>query len=112
MNITSKIAVATVALAFSSGAAFAATASDNWDNSCASCHGSDGKAQTKTGKKLKIKYYTDAAVQATLKDDEMTKAITEGIKGDNGKDKMKGFKDDLSADEIKDLVGFIRKFKA
>jgi cytochrome c6 len=111
MNTLNKIAVAAVALAISSGAAYAATASDNWDNSCASCHGSDGKGQTKTGKKLKIKDYTDAAVQASLKDEEISKAITEGIKGDNGKDKMKGFKDDLSADEIKDLVSYVRKFK-
>jgi len=42
----------------------------------------------------------------------MVKAITDGIKGDNGKEKMKSFKDDLSGDEIKDLVGYIRKFKA
>jgi len=30
----------------------------------------------------------------------------------DGKEKMKGFKADLTADEIKDLVAFIRKFKA
>ncbi len=112
MKIPTKLALAAAALALISGGAYAASASDNWDNSCASCHGSDGKAQTKTGKKLKIKDYTDAAVQAQLKDDEMIKSITEGIKGDNGKEKMKSFKDELSADEIKDLVGFIRKFKA
>ncbi len=113
IKTTHKTAVAIVALAFTAGAAYAATAtaSDNWDSSCASCHGSDGKAQTKTGKKLKIKDYTDAQVQAALKDEDMIKAITEGIKGDNGKDKMKGFKDDLTADEIKDLVTFVRKFK-
>jgi cytochrome c553 len=112
MKIITKIAVAAAATALIAGGAYAASASDNWDNSCASCHGSDGKGQTKTGKKLKIKDYTDASVQAGLKDDEMAKAITEGIKGDNGKEKMKSFKDDLSADEVKDLVGFIRKFKA
>jgi len=112
MKISTKLAVASAALALIAGSSYAASASDNWDNSCASCHGADGKAQTKTGKKLKIKDYTDAAVQAGLKDDEMTKAITEGIKGDNGKEKMKAFKDELSADEIKDLIGFIRKFKA
>ena len=112
MKITTKIAVATLVLAVASGASYAATASDNWDNSCASCHGADGKGQTKTGKKLKIKDYTDAAVQAGLKDEDMTKAITDGVKGDNGKEKMKAFKDELSADEIKDLVSFVRKFKA
>ena len=112
MKIITKIAVAAAATALIAGGAYAASASDNWDNDCASCHGSDGKGQTKTGKKLKIKDYTDASVQAALKDEDITKAITEGIKGDNGKEKMKSFKDDLSADEVKDLVGFIRKFKA
>jgi cytochrome c553 len=110
-NIT-KIAVATVALAFASGAAYAASASENWENSCASCHGADGKAQTKQGKKLKIRDYTDAKVQAELKDEEMVKAILEGVKGEGGKERMKGFKDDLSEQEAKDLVAFIRGLKA
>lgn len=110
-NIT-KIAVATVALAFASGAAYAASASENWENSCASCHGADGKATTKQGKKLKIRDYTDAKVQAELKDDEMVKAILEGVKGEGGKERMKGFKDDLSEQEAKDLVAFIRGLKA
>ncbi len=112
MTTTTKISLASFVLALVAGAAQAAPAADNWENSCASCHGSDGKAQTKSGKKLKIKDYTDAGVQAALKDDEMVKAITDGIKGDNGKEKMKAFKDELSADEIKDLVAYVRKFKA
>jgi mono/diheme cytochrome c family protein len=112
MKTTTKIALAAATAALIASSPYAAPASDNWDNNCASCHGSDGKAQTKTGKKLKIKDYSDAAVQAGLKDDDMVKAITDGIKGDNGKEKMKSFKDDLSGDEIKDLVGYIRKFKA
>ena len=90
---------------------YAAPAAENWENNCTKCHGADGKGQTKVGKKLSLKDYTDAKVQADLKDDEMTKAIAEGIK-DGGKEKMKAFKDEISADEIKDLVAFIRKFKA
>lgn len=110
-NIT-KIAVASVALAFASGAAYAAAASENWENNCASCHGVDGKGQTKQGKKLKVRDYTDAKVQAELKDEEMVKAILEGVKGDGGKERMKGFKDDLSEQDAKDLVKFIRGLKA
>ena len=112
MKTTTKIAIATLALAFTSGAAFAATAAENWENSCASCHGADGKAQTKQGKKLKIRDYTDAKVQAELKDEEMVKAILEGVKGDGGKERMKGFKDELSEQEAKDLVAYIRTLKA
>ncbi|HVT73139.1 MAG TPA: cytochrome c [Lacunisphaera sp.] len=110
MKTTTRLALASFALALATGAAYAAPAADNWDNNCASCHGSDGKAQTKTGKKLKIKDYTDASVQAAMKDEDMVKAITDGVKAD-GKEKMKSFKDELSADEIKDLVAYIRKFK-
>ena len=111
MKTTTKIAIAGLTLAFTAGAAQAATAADNWDNNCASCHGADGKGQTKTGKKLKLRDYTDAKVQAEMKDEAMTKAIVEGVKVD-GKEKMKAFKEELSADEIKDLVAHVRKFKA
>ena len=110
MKTSTKIALLSLALPLTAGVAAAAPAADNWDNLCASCHGSDGKAQTKTGKKLKIRDYTDAKVQAELKDEEMLKAVTEGIKAD-GKEKMKAFKDEISADEAKDLVAYIRKFK-
>lgn len=89
----------------------AAPASENWDNNCTKCHGEDGKGQTKAGKKLQLKDYTDAEVQAKMKDDEMAKTIAEGV-FDKGKEKMKAFKDELSAEEIKDLVAYIRKMKA
>jgi mono/diheme cytochrome c family protein len=112
MKTVSKIALAGIVLAFTAGASYAATAAENWENSCASCHGADGKAQTKQGKKLKIRDYTDAAVQAELKDEEMVKAILEGVKADNGKERMKGFKDELSEPEAKDLVAYIRTLKA
>jgi cytochrome c553 len=113
MKTTTKIAAASLALAFAAGSAFAAAASENWENHCSSCHGEDGKAQTKQGKKLKIRDYTDAQVQAELKDDEMLKAILEGVK-ENGKERMKAFKEELEnpEQEAKDLVAYIRKFKA
>lgn len=111
MKTTSKIALASVVLAFAAGSTFAATASENWENSCASCHGADGKGQTKQGKKLKVKDYTSAAVQAELKDEEMVKAILDGVK-EGGKERMKGFKEELSEQEAKDLVTFIRGLKA
>jgi cytochrome c6 len=100
------------ALALVAGASIAAAApvAENWDNNCTKCHGADGKGQTKVGKKLNLKDYTDAKVQAEMKDADMTKAITDGI-SENGKEKMKSFKDDLTADEIKDLVAYVRKFK-
>jgi cytochrome c6 len=91
-------------------ALFAAPVAENWENHCTKCHGDDGKGQTKAGKKAGAKDYTDAKVQATMKDDEMLKAIVDGVKAD-GKEKMKGYKDELSAEEMKALVGYVRKFK-
>jgi mono/diheme cytochrome c family protein len=88
----------------------AADAKENWEKSCAKCHGPDGKGKTKMGEKLAIKDYTDAKVQEALKDDAMTKAIKEGVK-DGEKTKMKGFGDVLSDDEIKALVKYVRDFK-
>lgn len=111
MKTTTKIALSSLALLLSSGVALAAPAAENWENLCASCHGADGKGQTKSGKKLKLRDYTDAKVQAELKDEEMCKAIADGVKVD-GKEKMKAFKDEISAEEIKDLVVYIRKLKA
>ncbi|MDP2137305.1 MAG: cytochrome c [Candidatus Didemnitutus sp.] len=108
-NLT-KIVIAGVAFAFAAGMSHAATAAENWENSCASCHGEDGKAQTKLGKKLKVRDYTLAAVQAEMKDDEMLKAILDGY-FENGKERMKGYKDEYSEQEAKDLVTFIRQLK-
>ncbi len=112
MKTTMKLVTLGLALAGAASLA-AATAAENWENHCASCHGEDGKAQTKQGKKLKIRDYTDAAVQAELKDDAMLKAILEGVT-ENGKERMKGFKGELETpdEEAKALVDYIRKLKA
>jgi len=98
-------------LGLTAALAFASPAAENWENSCASCHGADGKAQTKQGRKLKIRDYTDAKVQAELKDDEMLKAILEGVT-ENGKERMKGYKDEYSEEEAKAMVEYIRKMKS
>ena len=87
----------------------AADAKELWEKNCTKCHGEDGKGKTKMGEKLGMKDYTDAKVQADLKDDQMAKAIKEGVK-DGDKTKMKAF-GDLSDDEVKALVAHIRSFK-
>ena len=113
MKTTTKLAGAGLALAFAAGAAYAAPASENWDNNCASCHGADGKGQTKQGKKLKLRDYTDAKVQAELKDEAMLKAILEGVKDkDSGKERMKSFKEEIPEAEARELVAYVRKLKA
>jgi cytochrome c553 len=112
MKHSTKIALAAASFALLTSLSQAATAADNWENLCQKCHGSDGKAQTKTGKKLQIRDYTDAKVQAELKDEEMVTAIADGVKDKAGKERMKGYKDELSAQDITELVAYIRKFKA
>lgn len=107
MKPTRNIITLALALAGAVTISHAATAEENWGNQCAKCHGADGKGQTNIGKKLKVKDYTDAKVQATLKDEELAKAITDGVSG-----KMKGFKADLTPAEINDLVAYIRKMKS
>ena len=83
---------------------------DNWDTLCVKCHGADGKGDTKMGAKLGAKDFTDAKVQADLKDDAAYKALKEGLKTDDGKTLMKPF-DQLSDDDIKALVAYVRTLK-
>lgn len=88
----------------------AADAKALWAKDCAKCHGADGNgASTKMGQKLGVKDYTNAKVQAEMKDEEMIKAIKAGVTKD-GKTLMKAF-GDYSDQEVKDLVALIRKMK-
>jgi cytochrome c553 len=88
---------------------WAADVQANWAKHCASCHGKDGKGQTKAGKVAGVKDQTDAKYQASLTDDKMFKSIKEGLK-DGDKIKMKPA-EGLSDDEIKALVAHVRTFK-
>jgi cytochrome c6 len=89
----------------------AAGASTNWEELCAKCHGADGKGQTKMGKKLKIRDYTDAAVQGKFTDEDALKALKEGLKDGSGKQLMKPV-EGLSDDDLKALVQHVRSLKA
>ena len=110
MNTALKLITLGAGLALTNAISFAAPAAENWENNCTKCHGADGKGQTKVGKKLNLKDYSDAKVQAEMKDADMTKAITDGVFVD-GKEKMKAYKEDLTAAEIADLVAYVRKLK-
>ena len=99
-----------VCFAVASGHALAADTKEVWEKNCQKCHGADGKGDTVMGKKLKVKDYTDAKVQADMKDAEMTKSIKEGVKDKEDKTKMKAF-GDFSDEEIKGLVAYVRAFK-
>ena len=88
----------------------AADAKALYAKDCAKCHGEDGKGETKMGKKLGAKDYTDAKVQAELKDEAAFKAIKDGLKDKDGKTLMKPA-EGASDEEIKALVAYMRTFK-
>jgi len=110
MNTVIKTVLVIGALAASTTALKAADAAELWSKNCVSCHAADGSGSTTMGKKYGAKDYRDAKVQADLTDEKATKAITEGISED-GKVKMKPFKDKLTPEEITALIAHIRTFK-
>ena len=106
---TSKVVFSILALAATTLAVSAADIAPIWEKSCQKCHGADGKGDTKMGKKMEVKDFTDAKYQASFTDEKATKAIKEGIKEDD-KTKMKPA-EGLSDDDIKALVAKVRSFK-
>ena len=78
-----------------------------YNKECAGCHGKDGKGKTPTGRKVGAKDLS----QSKSTDAEMEKQIIEGKKAPNGTPAMPPFKDKLDAEEIKDLILFVKKFR-
>lgn len=94
-----RFAVAALAvLIFAVGTARADEAAAVFEKKCATCHGKDGKGQTKMGEKMGVKDLTKLTVGAA--DIEKTVA--------DGKGKMPAFKGKLSDDEIKAVAAYIK----
>ena len=68
---------------------------------CAACHGADGNGETSVGKANKVRDLGSAEVQQQS-DADLTAVIT------SGKGKMPAYGKSLKADQVKDLVTFIR----
>jgi mono/diheme cytochrome c family protein len=102
------LSVLSIAMLLASPVAFGDAAA-LYGKSCASCHGKDGKGDTKMGKKSGARDYTTAEGQK-WSDAEGVKAVLEGVK-DGDKSKMKGFADKVTEAEAKELVAYIRAFK-
>ena len=81
-----------------------------WKSKCASCHGADGKGDTDQGKKMKVGNMATAAFQKSATDDQLKKAILNGVKTekDGVKKAMDGYKDELTPEQVDALVQFIR----
>ena len=102
-----------VALAVGLASVLCAQAGDakgNYEQKCAKCHGAEGKGDTRMGKKLNCKDYSDAKVQAAVTDDAIVKAMKEGVKDKDGVSVMKAT-EGVSDDEIKALAAYMRTFK-
>ena len=102
--------VTLVSLALTAAVSYAGDAKANYEKDCAKCHGTDGKGETKMGKKLGAKDYTDPKVQEELKDEAAFKATKEGLKDKEGKVLMKPA-EGASDEDIKALIAYMRTFK-
>lgn len=69
--------------------------------SCAKCHGADGTSQTAKGKKT---HATDLT-KSRVSDAKGIKIIA------NGSGSMPGFKDNMTPDEIKALMNYVKGFR-
>lgn len=72
-----------------------------FEDNCSVCHDEDGSGNTPIGMSLMIPDLRSDDVQK-LSDQALIDIVT------NGKDPMPSFKDKLSADEIKGVVGYVR----
>lgn len=68
---------------------------------CARCHGGDGRGQTPKGKKTRAGDLTKSAVS----DSKGIRMIT------NGSGEMPAYKDTMSAEQIRQVMGYIRSFR-
>jgi mono/diheme cytochrome c family protein len=84
-----------------------------WKSKCSSCHGVDGKGATDQGQKMGIADYTKPEWQKSRTDAQLKTAINEGVNvtKDGKKQEMDPYKDKITAEQVNDLVGFIRALK-
>ncbi len=96
-----KQLVIALGVLFAAGTAFAQQAESGaqlYQSKCASCHGKDGKG-TSVGKKMGA---GDLAAASSKSDAELTKIISDGQK------KMPAYKGTLTAEQIQELVKYIK----
>jgi len=74
--------------------------------SCAKCHGEDGRARTLHGRLAGAQNFTDTQWQTAATDEDIVNAIKSGHK------KMPAFQNKLSAAEIDALAAYVRTFKS
>lgn len=108
--VGSMAVTAAFMLTFSSVASArrAPNAAEDYRDKCQTCHGADGKANTKVGNAEKIPSFTDPSWQKRKSDSDIREVITNGSKQNA---KMKAFQDKLTPQQISDLVKYVRSFR-
>jgi mono/diheme cytochrome c family protein len=101
-GVVAAVVLATIAFLSMPAKADTAAAEATYKAKCAACHGPDGKGETATGKMMKVKDFASEEVQK-MSDADLTTTIS------SGKGKMPPFKT-LTAEQVKDLVAYIRAF--
>ena len=74
---------------------------------CVKCHGNDGKGQTKMGKKLQVRDFTQPDVWNTFDDDDAFNAVKNGIKKDG--EVVMGYK--FPDADIKAVIEYMKTMK-
>ena len=79
-----------------------------FNDHCATCHGSDGRAQNSKGKFSHARDFTDAKWQDEATDERIFNSITNGrsVRGN-----MPAFSNKMNQQEVESLVNFVRSFK-
>lgn len=96
------------AIAHTPGAGLAADGAALWGKNCASCHGADGKGDTKAGKLTKVKDLKSPDLRAGMTREHVRQVVEEGVVDKTtGKNRMKGYKDKFSAEELDALVSHV-----
>ena len=104
------LAVAALFAAIACRNVAAAEGQEVWEKNCASCHGKDGKGDTKMGKKAGCKDYSDAKNNAEATDAKFLAAVKDGVK-DGDKEVMKSFAEKVNADDTKAALAYFRTLK-
>lgn len=94
------------------GLSYAVSAEENYKWYCSQCHGLSGKGDgVNVTKDMAVtpRNHTDPKEMSKLTDVDLTNAITDGGPANSKSPLMPPFGKTLSAEEIKDLVAYLRK---